>query len=634
MKINKKVMEGAAVVVFVMTITVTSVTADHTEPKSEPYTQEILLEDTAQAAKEKAMIDVVALALAEEEQTVDSAAEQSETAQEKSAEEKSVKASAENKEEKTPAKASAEDQEEMKSADSAEASAKQQEAAQADANAEEALKEEAGEAKAAEEKIDVAKSAAGDLNSEKAEDAKEEQAEPVEAERAAEEKQPAEAEQAAEEKQPAEAEQAAEEKETVKEAADDGKKKEPAADEAEKAQNTELNGKSQDAEAENDAKEETDAKDAAADNGEGEAATNPVDEADSQAEDSKGEAKNEDAQNASDEVQNEDAKDVAAEEEKDQPEAPVSEWATKLMPNVEEYLNVRAEANEEAELLGKLRRGDAADILERGAEWSKISSGNVEGYVKNEFCVFDEAAETMAYELGTVYATASTGGLRVRAEANSAEETEIVHVMEEGEKIKVDTAAEAPEGWVAVKHEDSGTTAYVSAEFVSVELKLGKAISIEEEREAIRRAEEEAAAKERERQAAQSSQSAQSSGGQTTQRSAVSASYDDVTLLGALIQCEAGGECYEGQVAVGAVVMNRLRRGYAGSISGVIYQSGQFAPASSGALARVLANGVSGSCLSAVQEAINGVDNVGGATSFRGASSGQSGIVIGNHVFY
>ncbi len=622
MKINKKVMEGAAVVVFVMTITVTSVTADHTEPKSEPYTQEILLEDTAQAAKEKAMIDVVALALAEEEQTVDSAAEQSETAQEKSAEEKSVKASAENKEEKTPAKASAEDQEEMKSADSAEASAKQQEAAQADANAEEALKEEAGEAKAAEEKIDVAKSAAGDLNSEKAEDAKEEQAEPVEAERAA------------EETQPAEAEQAAEEKETVKEAADDGKKKEPAADEAEKAQNTELNGKSQDAEAENDAKEETDAKDAAADNGEGEAATNPADEADSQAEESKGEAKNEDAQNASDEVQNEDAKDVAAEEEKDQPEAPVSEWATKLMPNVEEYLNVRAEANEEAELLGKLRRGDAADILERGAEWSKISSGNVEGYVKNEFCVFDEAAETMAYELGTVYATASTGGLRVRAEANSAEETEIVHVMEEGEKIKVDTAAEAPEGWVAVKHEDSGTTAYVSAEFVSVELKLGKAISIEEEREAIRRAEEEAAAKERERQAAQSSQSAQSSGGQTTQRSAVSASYDDVTLLGALIQCEAGGECYEGQVAVGAVVMNRLRRGYAGSISGVIYQSGQFAPASSGALARVLANGVSGSCLSAAQEAINGVDNVGGATSFRGASSGQSGIVIGNHVFY
>ena len=235
----------------------------------------------------------------------------------------------------------------------------------------------------------------------------------------------------------------------------------------------------------------------------------------------------------------------------------------------------------------------------------------------------------MAYEMGTLYATSATGGLRVRAEANMAEETEVVYVMEEGEKIKVDREAETPEGWVAVKT-DNGT-AFVSAEYVTVELKLGKAISIEEEREAIRRAEEEAAAKQK--QAAAASQS-QSSGSSRTQNAPVAASYDDVTLLGALIQCEAGGECYEGQVAVGAVVMNRLRSGYGGSIYAVIYQSGQFSPASSGALASVLASGVSGSCLSAAQEAINGVDNVGGATHFRRAGSGQAGIVIGNHVFY
>lgn len=298
----------------------------------------------------------------------------------------------------------------------------------------------------------------------------------------------------------------------------------------------------------------------------------------------------------------------------------VSEWATRLMPNVEEYLNIRAEASEEAELLGKLRKGDAADIIERGEEWSKISSGSVEGYVKNEYCVFDDAAEAMAYEQGTVYATSLTGGLRVRAEANSAEETGIVDVLGEGDKLKVDMEAEAPEGWVAVQCSD--TTAYVSAEYVSVELKLGKAISIEEERAAIQKAQEEAAKKK------------QKSSGGTSQKEAVAASYDDVTLLGALIQCEAGGESYEGQLAVGAVVMNRLRSGYAGSISGVIYQSGQFTPASSGALANVLARGVSGSCLAAAQAAIGGADNVAGATHFRSASSGQAGIVIGNHVFY
>ena len=114
----------------------------------------------------------------------------------------------------------------------------------------------------------------------------------------------------------------------------------------------------------------------------------------------------------------------------------------------------------------------------------------------------------------------------------------------------------------------------------------------------------------------------------------VTANASDLAMLAALVECEAGGESYEGQLAVGAVVMNRLRRGYAGSIYGVIYQSGQFTPASSGALANVLARGVSGSCLAAAQAAIGGADNVAGATHFRSASSGQAGIVIGNHVFY
>ena len=298
----------------------------------------------------------------------------------------------------------------------------------------------------------------------------------------------------------------------------------------------------------------------------------------------------------------------------------VSPWASKLLPNVEDYLNIRTEPSDEAELAGKLHKGASAEILEKGEEWTKISSGNVEGYVKNEFCVTGLEAESLANQVGTTYATAVTGGVRVRETTSASEDTEILDVLEEGGKIKVDTEAETAEGWVPVKLEEG--TGYVSEEFVEVELKLGKAISIEEERAAIAAAEAEKAKK------------AQQSAGGTSQRGAVSASYDDVTLLGALIQCEAGSEPYEGKLAVGAVVMNRLRAGYAGSISGVIYQSGQFTPASSGALASVLASGVSGSCIQAAQEAIAGASNVGGATSFRNAASGASGIVIGNHVFF
>lgn len=326
----------------------------------------------------------------------------------------------------------------------------------------------------------------------------------------------------------------------------------------------------------------------------------------------------EDKETKNEQIENKQTEEKEAEDKAEE----ASSWEGKLMPDVEEYLNVRTEASEEAELAGKLPKGAAADIVESGEEWTKISSGSVEGYVKNEFCVTGAEAETLANEVGTTYATAVTGGVRVRKTASAEEDVTILDVLEEGGKIKVDTEAEAVEGWISVKVNDG--IGYVSADYVDVELELGKAISIEEERAAI-----EAAEAERKAKAAKQSQ-----GGSVQQKAAASASYDDVTLLGALIQCEAGSECYEGQVAVGAVVMNRVRAGYAGSISGVIYQSGQFTPAANGTLAGVLASGVSGSCIQAAQEAINGVDNVGGATSFRGVSSGMQGIVIGNHVFF
>lgn len=301
----------------------------------------------------------------------------------------------------------------------------------------------------------------------------------------------------------------------------------------------------------------------------------------------------------------------------------VSPWASKLMPNVEDYLNVRTEASDDSELAGKIHKGAVADIVERGDVWTKISSGSVEGYVKNEFCVTGIQAENLANEQGTTYATAVSGGVRVRAQASSEDGIEILDVMEEGGKLKVDKEAPQADGWVAVKCNDK--TGYVSQEFVNVELELGKAISVEEERAAIAAAEAEKAKK---------AQEEQKKAAAKTQKEAVAASYDDVTLLGALIQCEAGSESYEGQLAVGAVVMNRYRAGYAGSISGVIYQRGQFSPASSGKLASVLSRGVSGSCLQAAQEALNGVDNVNGAKNFKNAASGQAGIVIGNHVFF
>ena len=111
---------------------------------------------------------------------------------------------------------------------------------------------------------------------------------------------------------------------------------------------------------------------------------------------------------------------------------------------------------------------------------------------------------------------------------------------------------------------------------------------------------------------------------------------DDRYLLANLIYCEAGGEPYEGQVAVGAVVINRvLSSVFPNTVSGVIYQSGQFEPVSTGRLALALAeNRATDSCYRAADEAMSGVTNVGNCVFFRTPIPGLTGINIGGHVFY
>ncbi len=301
-----------------------------------------------------------------------------------------------------------------------------------------------------------------------------------------------------------------------------------------------------------------------------------------------------------------------------------TEWQNRLMADVNEFLYVRASGDADAEIIGKLYKGDVADVVESGDTWTHVVSGDVDGYVNNDYCVSGEDALAYAQENVETEAQVNTNGLRVRNAAS--EDASVISAVSEGTTLTVDTDAETEDGWVAVKYK--GQTAYVSADYVTTELALGEAVTIEEEKAALaKKAEEEAAAK-----AAQAAQTTEAS---TVQNAAVSASYDDVTLLAALIQCEAGSECYEGQLAVGAVVMNRLRSGaYPSSISGVIYQSGQFPPAGQGMVAGIAANGPKGSCVQAAQQALSGADNTGGATCFSRASSGRAGVVIGNHVFY
>lgn len=104
-------------------------------------------------------------------------------------------------------------------------------------------------------------------------------------------------------------------------------------------------------------------------------------------------------------------------------------------------------------------------------------------------------------------------------------------------------------------------------------------------------------------------------------------------LLASLIFCEAGNQPYEGQVAVGAVVMNRIKSSsYPDTMEEVIYQSGQFSPAMSGWLDRVRANqGYTEAAMQAAEDALAGSNPIGDCLYF---SVGGYGTRIGDHLFH
>ncbi len=302
------------------------------------------------------------------------------------------------------------------------------------------------------------------------------------------------------------------------------------------------------------------------------------------------------------------------------------------MANVDVAVNVREKATEDSEILGKLYTECAGEILEKGSEWTKIKTGKLSGWVRNDYLLFGADAKKLADSVVEKVAVSMTSCLRVRKDPS--QDASVLDLLAEGDEIKV---VKELGDWVSVEFAD-GTIGYVSSEYVNVTDEIGKGETMESinAREEALRKEKEAAAKQqkKESKSSGSSGSSKASSGSST-GSASAAGYDDVTLLAALIQSEAGNESFEGQVSVGAVVMNRLRSGrYGSSLYSVIYAKGQFSPAGSGKVAEICAKGPKSSCIQAASAALAGSSYVGGATKFRPVSSGHEGVVVGNHVFW
>lgn len=281
-----------------------------------------------------------------------------------------------------------------------------------------------------------------------------------------------------------------------------------------------------------------------------------------------------------------------------------------VMADVTNSLNVRAEASEESEKIGLLYADCGGEILDSEEGWTKLKSGNLVGWASNDYLLFGEEADELAHSVGRTIATVNADALRVRKEPSEA--AGIYGLVKKNDELEA-IADHTDDKWVAIEFE--GDMGYISADFVSLEFLVDNGETFDEIKERERKEKEEKAKL-------------------IANLGAVAVGTTDDVLLAALVQCEAGNQPYEGQLAVAAVVMNRVRSGaYPNSIASVIYASGQFTPAGSGKVEAQIGKGVKDSCLQAAREAIGGATNVGTATHFRRVGT-QEGTVIGAHVFW
>lgn len=187
-----------------------------------------------------------------------------------------------------------------------------------------------------------------------------------------------------------------------------------------------------------------------------------------------------------------------------------SPYADIAIAQVDNYVNIRSEASEESEVLGKLYNNSAATVHQTVNGWYQITSGTVTGYVKCEYVVVgnEELAKSVSRRVATVNEDAQT--LFVRKEPSTeAEKLGMVAGLDDLTVIDESVA-----GWVKVSIEEG--EGYVSADYVTLSTEFVQAESKAEEEarlakeEAERKAAAEAAAR------ATSQQSSSGGGGAAT----------------------------------------------------------------------------------------------------------------------
>ena len=281
--------------------------------------------------------------------------------------------------------------------------------------------------------------------------------------------------------------------------------------------------------------------------------------------------------------------------------------------DAKDMLDIHAEANAASAVVGQVMEDGHVAILAKYNDWVQIQAGEIAGWVPAENLVETEISNEEAVAANEQVIAERTGATASEDEFFAEEEVQ-----------QDETAALQAEASEAAQNEIEEVQTAEEAARIEAEAQAKadeEAARIEAEAQA--KAAEEAARIEAEAQQA----------ALAAQTAAVSA--EELKLLANIIYCEAGSESYVGKVAVGNVIMNRVKSAsQPNTITEVVYAKGQFSPVRNGSLQRALSSDkADAACYQAAIEALAGAQPVGGKLFFR-RNNGRSGQVIGHHVFY
>ena len=330
--------------------------------------------------------------------------------------------------------------------------------------------------------------------------------------------------------------------------------------------------------------------------------------------------------------------------------------------DAKDMLDIHAEANTASAVIGQVMEDGHVAILAKYNDWVQIQAGEIAGWVPAENLVETEISNEEAVAANEQVIAERTGATAsedeffaeeevqqdetaaLQAEASEAAQNEIeeVQTAEEAARIEAEAQAKADEEAARIEAEAQAKAAEEAARIeAEAQAKAAEeAARLAAEAQAKAAAEEAArieaeaqakAAEEAARLEAEAQQAALAA--QTAQTAAISA--EELKLLANIIYCEAGSESYVGKVAVGNVIMNRVKSAsQPNTITEVVYAKGQFSPVRNGSLQRALSSDkADAACYQAAIEALAGAQPVGGKLFFR-RNNGRSGQVIGHHVFY